>query len=155
MVRRVNRKGRDEMPHYMQDESGTVFTTENPQYHPDAKRLSAKDGAALLRDQTKRELRDMLAGQDRPTVYCVLRDVSRSGMSRRISFFVIRDNRPRCIDYAVSILGAGGARRHPNKDGVVVHGCGMDMGFHVVYALAAALYAGEQDAGYRIAHEWL
>ena len=141
---------------YMQDSSGFVFETENPQYHAEAKRLSTKEGAALYVAQTKEELRQ-LAPQG-STVYCILRDVSRSGMSRRISFYVLRDNRPRCVDHLISVLAVGGARRHPSKDGLVVGGCGMDMGFHVVYSLARSLYRdepGQRDAGYSLNHEWL
>lgn len=141
---------------YIRDPSGHVFETDNPHFHPDCVRLSAKEGRAAYVAQSKAELRQL--APTGATIYCVLRDVSRSGMSRRISFYVIQDNRPRCIDYLIEVLGTGGAKRHGNKDGLVVPGCGMDMGFHVVYSLARSLHSdapGSGDAGYALQHSWL
>ena len=49
----------------------------------------------------------------------------------------------------------------PNYQGVKVGGCGMDMGFHLVYSLSRALFKdepkgeGDRDHGYWIKHEWL
>jgi len=37
------------------------------------------------------------------------------------------------------------------EEGVVVHGCGMDMGMHTVYELSAALFGD----GYALKHQWL
>lgn len=140
--------------HYMRDvRSGDVFTTENPQYHQGAERLPAKEGRAAYVAQTATELRAMFEGEERPTVYCVLRDVSRSGMSRRISFFVLRNNRPRCIDHAVSTLISSASEGR--KDGLTVTGCGMDMGFHVVSCLSRALYRDHDRPDYVLSHEWL
>lgn len=71
-------------------------------------------------------------------VYTLLRHVSASGMTRHISLFVIgEDRKPISLDYYTSY--ACGYRRA--KDGsLVVGGCGMDMGFSVVYNLAQALF---------------
>lgn len=111
------------------------------------------------------------------TVHCILRHVSSSGMSRRISLVVPRKNphtgRPDiyCIDYLVAKLGL--FKRQANKEGLVISGCGMDMGFHAVYSLGRALYPkgfklaanqsgrnGEKsgydnDGGYALKHLWL
>lgn len=76
------------------------------------------------------------------TVYCVLRHVSRSGMRREISFLVggcegmqkgawIQD-----IDWLV----CRALDMHLGKAGIKVDGCGMDMGFHVVYSLSRVIY---------------
>jgi hypothetical protein len=68
------------------------------------------------------------------TVYCVLRHVSRSGMRREISLFT-KDMR--CIDgLAARALGY----RIGKRGGLVVTGCGMDMGFHLVYNLGWSLF---------------
>ncbi len=155
----MNGKGRHEMPrlHYMRGADGHICSTENPHFHLDCENLG-RHGAALYLAQCRQSLRDMLAGSERPTIYCVLREVSRSGMSRRISFYILQDNRPRCVDHLVATIGAGGARQHATKDGLVVQGGGMDMGFHVVYSLSRSLYLdapNERDAGYHVAHEWL
>ncbi len=138
---------------YMRDKSGQVFETENPQFHLECERLKAAEGRALHKAQCADTLRQIAPAGS--TVYCVLRDVSRSGMSRRISFFVLQDNRPRCIDYLISVLRVAGAVRHPSKEGLTVSGAGMDMGFHVVHSLASRLYPDVPRAGYSLNHEWL
>lgn len=71
------------------------------------------------------------------TVYCVLRSVSGSGMSRRIDFYAMRKNRPQWLSgYIGCLLGYS----RSDKQGLLVRGCGMDMGFSVVYSLGSALY---------------
>lgn len=81
-------------------------------------------------------LREMLKPGD--TVYTVLRHVSRSGMSRSISAVVIEDGVPRDVSWAVArAVGEPFDRTH---DGVKVGGCGMDMGFHLVYTLSRVLF---------------
>ena len=71
------------------------------------------------------------------TVYTVLRHVSQSGMSRNISLMVIKDNEVRHIDYSTHILTGYPLAKH---EGVKIGGCGMDMGFALVYDLSRALY---------------
>ena len=83
------------------------------------------------------------------TIYCFTRHVSKSGMTRHISFYVMRDNKPSWINYKIEkTLGY-----KPNKylDAIVVRGCGMDMGFKVVDDLSHKLF-GE---GYKLKHHWL
>lgn len=91
------------------------------------------------------------------TVYTVLRSVSRTGMSRVMDLFVIRDNQPRRITWqAAKALGWAYSTR-PGSEGLKVGGCGMDMGFHAVYSLAGTLWRSEsaKDAGYLLDHRWL
>ena len=94
------------------------------------------------------------------TVYSKLNQVSRSGMKRAISFYVIIDNKPFNIDYAISKVLK--YKRDKNYDGLVVHGCGMDMGFHVVNSLSTHLYAYRTPDGsyshegaYKLEQKWL
>ena len=42
----------------------------------------------------------------------------------------------------------------PPTDGYKVGGCGMDMGFHLVYTLSSLLYKKDRG-GYELRHEWL
>lgn len=71
------------------------------------------------------------------TIYCVIRSVSRSGMSREISFFAGGPNHEvSCVDWLV----CRALDYHLGKAGVKVSGCGMDMGFHVVYSVARVIY---------------
>ena len=70
-------------------------------------------------------------------IYCIIRHVSKSGMSRHISFFCIVNNEPRFL----SGLIADYLDYKMNKyhDALVVGGCGMDMAFAVVYNLNSKL----------------
>lgn len=100
------------------------------------------------------------------TVYTVLRHRSASGMTRTIALCVIRDNEPRWFTYWLPFIGIG--KRDDKHEGVKVEGCGMDMGFHVVYRLGQELWPdgtpephgirnGEPDTsgGYALKHRWL
>lgn len=88
------------------------------------------------------------------TVYTILRHRSRSGMQRIIGLVALRaeddgsivDRHP---NYAASVVL--GMTADKNRDGIKVGGCGMDMGFHVVYELSGALYGD----GYALKHRWL
>jgi hypothetical protein len=71
-------------------------------------------------------------------VYTICRHVSRSGMMRIISLIIIIDGEPYEISWHIDKLGLF-SRKYPNN-GLTVYGCGMDMGFHVVYELGRVLY---------------
>jgi hypothetical protein len=88
----------------------------------------------------KNEARERLAPLLSPgdVVYTQVKHVSRSGMLRIISVHVIRDNRPQDITAAAGALA--GFTMDRDRWGLRVGGCGMDMGFHVVYSLSRALW---------------
>lgn len=119
---------------------------------PRKKKITAEEYAEYVTD-----LRGLLdsATKDHyglPMVWCVVKHVTRSGMSRSISTFAVIDGQPYNLDYRVSkILGWP---TDENNGGVKVAGCGMDMGFHLVYSLACALYDSE-ESGYRLHRRWL
>ena len=72
------------------------------------------------------------------TVYTKLLHVSRSGMSRVLDLYVIRDNKPHRITWDVAeATGCGYSRKY---EGATVGGCGFDAGFHLVYALGRVLF---------------
>lgn len=83
-----------------------------------------------------KDLQELLKPGD--TVYTQLKHVSSSGMSRIIGLVVIRDNEPRHIGYLVS--KALDMRYDRNKEGIKISGCGMDMGFAIVYDLGRTLF---------------
>ena len=83
------------------------------------------------------------------TIWALCRHVSSGGATRVLSFFVVKDNTIICIDWFLQEFL--GYKSHKKFDGVVIKGCGMDMGFHVVYSLSRKLY----DDGYRSKHRWL
>lgn len=130
--------------------------------------------------QRQAECRDKLRELCPPgtTVYTILRHVSRSGMMRHIDCYIMQNNTPRWITRLVADLLD--YRMASAERGVKVPGAGMDMGFHVVYALAATLYPdgfeclsercrsndhsnGDRDrtphhhasGGYALNHEWI
>jgi len=83
------------------------------------------------------------------TIYTSVLSVSSSGMSRRISLYIVdkSDNSIVNIDHWVS-LAAG--YKLSDKGGLVVGGCGMDMVFSVVYNLGSALWPQGTDAPHGI-----
>lgn len=97
------------------------------------------------------------------TVYTRLESVSKSGMSRVISISGYSRN----ADGSLCLDSEGEPYRiHPNysahlalawplsksgRDGIRVGGCGMDMGFHLVYTLSHILHGD----GYALKHRWL
>lgn len=151
--------------YYMQTTDGEVFSTANPEYHKDCTQLSHKYGAARYKEQTRQKLREILKpGQ---TVYTVLRHVSSSGMSRRISLYTIADGALRWLDNYALALGVGDAPRG-NQQGIRVNGCGMDMGFSLVYNLGWAIWPDgtpephssrnghpDKTGEYALRHEWI
>jgi hypothetical protein len=84
--------------------------------------------------------RERLRGWIKPgdTVYTVLRHVSRSGMQRSISLLVMHEGS--IMDISGTAAGAMGDRFDRDQGGVKVGGCGMDMGFALVYELSYVLY---------------
>jgi len=101
------------------------------------------------------------------TVYTVLRHVSKSGMMREISVVIPTfgklegkhfEHYTHChvtqfVHPSYTIAGLLN-RSYSEKNGhnsVVCHGCGMDMGFDLVYNLSAVLYGD----GYKIRQEWI
>lgn len=116
--------------------------------------------------QARERLLSLLTPGD--TVYGIVRHVSRSGMSRRIDFYVIKNNEPLFLTGAMAALGIGTFPR--TGQGLRVDGCGMDMVFHCVYNLGRILWPGgdgktvigrnrdkkpETDGGYLLRHSQL
>jgi hypothetical protein len=107
--------------------------------------------------EARETLRQMFGERDRKTVYTILRHVSSSGMSRDISLKMLDgDGTLRDITY-LACIAMGDKPKDKNGNRVVrVGGCGMDMGFHVVYNLSYSLYrdVGLDRPGYVLHHEW-
>tara|TARA_R100001460_G_scaffold105254_1_gene151680 strand:+ start:370 stop:741 length:372 start_codon:yes stop_codon:yes gene_type:complete len=100
------------------------------------------------------------------TLHTTVRHVSRSGMMRHISVRHLKatDNPDRPVNisnYDYHIARVLDLPEAPNYQGVKIGGCGMDMGFHLVYSLSRALFRDEpkgesdRDHGYWINQEWL
>lgn len=97
------------------------------------------------------------------TVYTVLQSVSSNGMSRRIKVLAIKDNQEdgkEIIDISYLVSKALEYRYNSKYNALVVGGCGMDMGYHVVSQIAQVLgynTNGAQSGGncYGLNHKWL
>lgn len=103
-------------------------------------------------EDTKR-LKDLLR-KGKYKTYSRINTVSRSGMSRTIDFFMaIGAGEMVNINYYISKT-CGYSR---NKDGAIrVSGCGMDMGFAVIYDLGRVLYKQNgSNPGYKITNTWI
>jgi hypothetical protein len=104
------------------------------------------------------------------TVFTILDNVSRSGMARDIRLVVMKDGADLHPNYLVSqVIGVPQAMRNGRRqDALRMRGCGMDMGFEIVYQLGMALWPngtdkphgqrnGEPDSngGYALKQRWL
>ena len=150
--------------YYLRAPSGEVFRSERPEFHKECENLGAgAKGKAARAGYCKAELRTLLVPGAK--VYCILRSVSASGISRVISLYVKSEGDMRNIDsLSADALGYKLAK----KAGVMVSGCGMDMGFHLVYSLGSTLWPDgtgtphgtrngkpDTDGGYALSHVWL
>jgi len=156
--------------YYRNKHHGNVIETSSPRLWEsmeDYERIPAKEGRAAIVEEARKQLLDCLKpGQ---TVYTILRHVSASGMRRQISLFTtgIDEKGPYMQDLtfrAARLLN----RKRGTPDGIIIDGCGMDMGFQLVYQLGCALWPngtpephgtrnGEPDTagGYALKHTWL
>ncbi len=90
------------------------------------------------RQEAIASLRELLKPGD--IVYTHVDHVSRSGMSRSIDVRIIRNNTPRWIARTVATaIDMGFDEKH---QAVKMGGCGMDMGFALVYELSHILFPG-------------
>ena len=113
---------------------------------PKRPELNNKTGRVKGRQQMKptkaeqTEAREFLLKTLKPgdTIYTITRHVSRSGMMRRISAFIVKDNKIYDLDWQIARTGL--FQRHHSEEGLIIGGCGMDMHFHVVYELGRVLF---------------
>lgn len=117
-----------------------------------------------VRTESAAKLLSMLSPGD--TVYTSVRHTSSSGLSRSLDVYVIRDNQP--IWLTRHVANACGLSWDTKREALKVSGCGMDMGFHVVYILGATLWPNgtpephgtrneepDSEGGYALKHRWM
>ena len=73
------------------------------------------------------------------TVYTKITHVSRSGMSRSIERY-LAEGRDNLANITWQVARAANSRLDNNHGGIIMGGCGMDMGFALVYGLGRTLY---------------
>ena len=146
---------------YVKTADGFVYETST--LPTNATKLTGAAGKAAVKQQAIDSLLKILS--PRQTVSCILRDVSASGMSRRISFYAVGNGELTGLDY---LIATACGHKHSDKQGLIVGGCGMDMGFAVVYNLGRVLWpegtpephgrrngAPDSDGGYALKHNWI
>jgi hypothetical protein len=111
--------------------------------------ITKKVQAQTDQELARMSLREMLEGDDKPRMGTILRHVSASGMSRDISVYYKERN----ITYEVAQAMGEKWRDSQGFNAIRVQGCGMDMGFHLVYGLSSVLFG--HDGGYKISQFWL
>ena len=82
------------------------------------------------------------------TLFTIVTKVAKSGMSRNIKVLDIKEGNPSYWNYYIAKV----LDYKLKEDGTIrVQGCGMDMGFHLVYTLSKVLF----DDGYAIKQRWI
>ena len=82
-----------------------------------------------IKQEAAQELSNILKTIDSDTIYTVIRHVSSSGMQREISVKMIDAGRIISLDWLIANSTGKKIGKH---GGLIVKGCGMDMGFHLV-----------------------
>lgn len=121
------------------------------------------------RDDAFASMHEMLKPGD--TVYTIVERVAKSGMSRVIRVVILHcdsEGKPYATHPNYSVSKLLGLYRPDKCEGVKIDGCGMDMGFQLVYLLGAAMWpegtpephgtrngAPDSTGGYALKHRWL
>jgi hypothetical protein len=116
--------------------------------------MSKREQAKADRDYAKEHLLTHYL-KEGDYIYTILRSVSASGMTRNISLVLAREGE--IIDITYYAAHAMGDKLSESKGhrAIRVNGCGMDMGFHLVYNLASVLFNGQERAGYALKQGWI
>lgn len=126
--------------YYKSRDDGRIFNTNGNWTPHNSEPMSQAAGREALAQQSAQELARFF--QKGSTVYCVIRSVSRSGMSRKMAFFGFdskaepgRDPMRPLTGLMNDVLQWG---TDDNLD-LKVGGCGMDMVFHTIYETVGKL----------------
>jgi hypothetical protein len=141
------------MTYYLSTSDNRVYDFNHQPSGDDWQQVSQAKGKALEKQQAIDSLKNIFAlmPPEKRVIYTVLRSVSKSGMSRVIDFYTIENDRPQ---YLSGLIKMALGYRMAKNGGLVVGGCGMDMGFHVVYTVSSVLHGGARG-GYEIKHQWM
>ena len=116
--------------------------------------ISKKTQEQGKKEEARAYLLSVLEGQETPTLYTSLKHVSSSGMSKDMKVLAVKHNEIIDVTYYVGKI-IGTLKERNGQRVIRVGGCGMDMGFHVVYTVSAVLYGYEERGAYTIRHEWI
>ena len=116
--------------------------------------LTKKQAREQEQESARGQLREMMKGDDRPVIGTILRHCSASGMSRDISLYYKDTN----ITYLAGVAMGDNVRSSNGFNAIRVQGCGMDMGFHLVYGLSITLFCPDKydhASAYKLNQRWL
>jgi hypothetical protein len=116
--------------------------------------ISKREQAKLDLDYAKEHLLTHYL-KEGDKVYTILRSVSSSGMTRHISLVIGQGSEMIDITYYVAHAMGEKVSEIKGHRTIKVSGCGMDMGFHLVYNLSSVLFAGQERAGYVLKQGWI
>lgn len=85
--------------------------------------------------------------EHKPDIYVIIRMVSRSGMLRRMSAFIIKDNQIYYISHLIEELTS---YKRDKEGNIKVYGCGMDMCFALVSDFSERLFNDYKILNYRL-----
>lgn len=119
--------------------------------------MTRKQLAQIEKEESIERLQKLFAGDNNPTVYTILRHVSASGLTRDISLVYVKDGQLYNLTYSAALALGWPISERSGSRAIRVGGCGMDMGFHLVYTLSSVLFRNstDSDAGYVLKQEWL
>jgi hypothetical protein len=110
----------------------------------------------VLPNITHRELynHDTNVYESVPIIYTKVTKVAPSGMSRWIQCYISSQDGISNISWFVACLTGN---RYDSHNGVFISGCGMDMGFELIYQLAYAIddILTTGKTGYKLKQEWM
>jgi hypothetical protein len=84
----------------------------------------------------ERDVKDYIKAITERSMLCVVKSVSRSGMSRVLSFHSYNGGYYRQYNCLFMVLGF---KESSNRNGFKINGCGMDMIFHTNYTIIHSL----------------
>ena len=85
------------------------------------------------------------------TAYTTVTKVAPSGMSRHIKVTKTRKGSEEILNWSYQIAKLLDMKYKDKTASIYIQGCGMDMGFHLIYDLSSELYGD----GYAIKQRWI
>lgn len=154
------------MSKFFRNAEGEVYESfSGSPWETDHAAVTQKEGKLAKQEQAKKHLLSML--KPGATVHTILNHCSTSGMSRSISA-VIANKKGEVIKLDYWIAQAKGEHIDQKHGGLKMSGCGMDMGFALVYNMGRMLWpkgtkkphgtrngAPDSDGGYALRQAWL
>lgn len=152
------------MSKYFKNAEGDIYQSySGAPYGAEDTPVTKAEGERAMRAQAVAHLQSLLRPGQK--VYTILNHVSSSGMSRSISVAIV--HKGELVKLDSWIAQAKGEHIDQKHGGLKVSGCGMDLGFHLVYELGRMVWPNgtkkphgrrngqpDTDGGYALNHVW-